>query len=93
MTDKEMALELGEYINRLLMRISTLEGVFTEYRITGEDGHRRELPWKEDAKRIAQEPAFLDLSDAQSRGLLQAVGDDIPESQLICSLHRHFVGE
>jgi hypothetical protein len=93
MTDKEMALGLGEYIVHLLGRIHALEGVFPEYRITGEDGHRRELPWKEDAARIALEPAVRELSDVQLRSMQDAVSGDIPESHLIRALYRHFVGE
>lgn len=93
MTDKERALGLGEYIVRLLTRISALESVFTEYRIMNPDGHQVEIPWKEDAKRIAQEAGALEISAAQSRSLRQAVGGEIPESQLIRALYRHFVGE
>ena len=60
MTDREMALALGEYTVRLLGRISALECVFMQYKITNPDGSRVEIPWNEDAKRIAQEADALE---------------------------------
>lgn len=93
MTDREMVLGLGEYIVRLLRQISALQGVFTEYRITSDDGHRVEIPWKADVKRIAAEPAALEIVAAQLRSLREAVGDGTPESELIHALHNHFVGK
>ena len=93
MTDREMALGLGEYIVKLLRQISALQGAFTEYRITSDDGHRIEIPWKRDVKRIAGEPAALEVVAAQLRSLHEAIGDGIPESELIRALHRHFVGD
>ncbi len=91
MTDKEMALALGEYIVQLLGRISALESVFMEHRITNPDGNRVEISWKDDANRIAREAAALELSAAQSRSLQQAIGAGTPKSELIRSLYRHFV--
>jgi len=93
MTDREMALGLGEYIVRLLGRIAALEGVFTEYRVPQRDGRQVELPWKEDSKRVAQESGALEISAARLRSLHHAVGDGTLESELIRALHRHFVGE
>lgn len=93
MTDREMALGLGEYIVGLLRRISALQGVFTEYRVPTEDGRRIEIPWKEDEKRMATEPAALEIVAAQLRSLREAVGDETPESQLLRALYRHFVGD
>lgn len=93
MTDREMALALGEYIVRLLGRIHALEGVFCEYRITAPDGHRVELPWRKDAKKVAQEPSALELSDAQLRSLRGAIDGETHESGLIRAMYRHFVGE
>jgi hypothetical protein len=93
MTDREMALSLGQYINRLIEKVTLYEGVFLEYRVTDFDGRKVEIPWRADAKRIAQEQPFRDLADRQSSELRQVVGDDIPESGLIRALHHHYVGE
>jgi hypothetical protein len=55
MTDREMALGLGEYINRQLTRIAALESILKAH----------EIPeWREDAVRIVHEPAFLAAADA-----------------------------
>ena len=86
-----MALALGQYINSLLEKISALQGVFLEYRIPSPDGHRVEIPWREDSKRIAQEPSFRDVSAAQSAALLQAIGDETQPSDLIRALCRHYL--
>jgi hypothetical protein len=91
MADKEMALALSQYINSLLEKIAALEGVFLEYKITNPDGHRVEIPWKEDLKRIRQESSFRDLSDAQSDALLRAIGDESQPSALIRALCRHYL--
>ena len=91
MTDKEMALAMGQYINSLLTKISALEGVFLEYRITDQDGRRREIPWREDLMRVAQEPAFREVSAARSDGLLRAIGDEHQASALIRALCRHYL--
>ncbi len=91
MTDKEMALALGQYINSLLQKIAALEGVFPEYRITNHEGRRVEIPWKEDVKRIAQEESFRRLSDAQSDALLRAIGDETQPSDLIRALCRTYL--
>lgn len=91
MTDKEMALALGEYIVNLIGRIHALEGTFLEYRVTNEEGHRVEIPWKEDSKRIALEPAVRDLSDAQLRYMRESIGDETQGSDLIRALYSHFV--
>ncbi len=92
MSDREMALGLGEYIVKLLRQISALQGVFTEYRITSDDGHRIEIPWKQDVKRIAGEPAALDVVAVQLRSLHEAIGDGTHESELIRALYHHFIG-
>ncbi|HEX3438416.1 MAG TPA: hypothetical protein VHT24_16725 [Pseudacidobacterium sp.] len=90
MTDKEMALALGQYINSLLQKISGLEGIFAEYRITDHEGHRIEIPWREDLKRISQEPSFRQLSDAQSDAPLLAISDETEASALIRALCRNY---
>jgi hypothetical protein len=91
MTDKEMALALGQYINSLLQKISALQGVFLEYRITDNEGHRVEIPWREDLNRVVQESSFRDLSDAQCCALLRAIGDETQASPLIRALCRHYL--
>jgi hypothetical protein len=91
MTDKEMALALGHYINSLLEKIAAQQGVFLEYRVMNDEGHRVEIPWREDLKRVAQEPTFRDLSAAQSSALLQAIGDETQGSSLIRALCRHYL--
>jgi hypothetical protein len=87
----KMALALGHYINELLKKIAALEGTFLEYRVTNHEGHRVEIPWREDLKRVSQEPSFRGLSDAQSTALLQAIGDETQSSALIRALCRHYL--
>lgn len=82
MTDKELAIELGNYINRQLTKIAALESILMEHDIPH---------WREDAERIAEEPAFLQLSSAHTVQLQYSIADDIPESELIRALYRHFV--
>jgi len=82
MTDKELAIELGNYINRQLTRIAALESILKENQIPH---------WEEDAARIAHEPLSLAVSDAHRHHLQYAIGDDTPESGLIRALYRHFV--
>jgi hypothetical protein len=91
MTDKEMVLALGNYINSLLAKRAALEGAFLNYRIPNEEGRQVELPWKEDVKRIEQEESFRRLSGAQSDSLLQAIGDETQPSDLIRALCKHYL--
>jgi hypothetical protein len=93
MTDQAMALALGDYINGLLERITALEGLFTEYSLVREDGHRVEIPYRDLVKKILHEDAFRRLADGQYDSLRQAIGDGTPESELIRALYRHFVGD
>ena len=83
MTDQEMVIRLGNYIIKLQRDISALEGVFTEYRIDTPDG-RREIPYKEMAKKVAVE---------QRRSLLEAIGNETQGSALIRGLYREFLEE
>jgi hypothetical protein len=82
MTDKELAIELANYINRQLTRIAALESILKTHDIP---------EWREDAARISQEPAFLQLSDEHTVHLQYSISDGIPESELIRALYRHFV--
>jgi hypothetical protein len=93
MTDREMALALGHYVNSLLQKVSALEGAFLEYRVTNEQGQRVEIPFREDVKRIEKEESFQRLSGAQSASLLQAIGDETQPSALIRALCRHYFVE
>lgn len=82
MTDNEMAIELGNYINRQLTRIAALEAILKAHDIP---------QWQKDAKLIAQEPASLAVTDAHIRHLQYSISDGTPESELIRTLYRHFV--
>lgn len=90
MTDKKMILQLGYYIIKLQTEMNALRGVFTEYRIDTPQG-RREIPWREDAKRITQETAALEISSAQRYSLLQAIEPETQCSALIRGLYLHFL--
>jgi hypothetical protein len=85
-----MALAIGNYINELLQKISALEAVLAEHRITDSQGRRVEIPWREDVKRILQDPSFRRLSVAQSNALLQAIDDETQASALIRALCRNY---
>jgi hypothetical protein len=90
MADREMALAIGHYINELLEKISALEAVLEEQRITDSQARHVEIPWKEDVKRILQDPSFRRLSVGQSNALLQAIGDETQASALIRALCRNY---
>lgn len=92
MTDREMALKLGNYIIKLQREISALQGVFTEYRIDTPQG-RREIPWRSQAEKIAQEEGPMQVAAAQQYSLLQAIGHETDGSVLIRALHREFLEE
>jgi hypothetical protein len=92
MTDQEMVIRLGNYIIKLQRDISALEGVFTEYRIDTPDG-RREIPYKEMAKKVAQEEGPQQVAVEQRRSLLEAIGNDTQGSALIRGLYREFLEE
>jgi hypothetical protein len=82
MTNREMAIELADCINRHLRRIAALESILD----------RHEIPhWKEDALTIVHEPFYLRISESDIRLLQYAIGDDTPEAELIQTLYRHFV--
>jgi hypothetical protein len=66
------------------------EGVFIEYRLPTSSG-TREIPFREDAKRIGQEPAVLELADARRDSLLQAIADETQASPLIRILQEKFL--
>ena len=51
MTNTEMALRIGEEINRLRSRIDALEGVMLEYRVMDSGQPPKEIPWRQDLKR------------------------------------------
>jgi hypothetical protein len=82
MTDKEMAIQLGDYVNRKLRRITALESILKENQIPG---------WEEDAVRIAHEPLALAATDAHIHHLQYSISDTTPESELIRALHHLFV--
>ena len=92
MTDREMALKLGNYILKLHRELSALQGVFTEYRIMTPEG-RREIPWRSQAEHIAQEEGALLVAAEQQRSLLRAIGDETQGSALIRGLYREFLKE
>jgi hypothetical protein len=78
MTDKEMTLALGHYINSLLAKIAAMQSLIPDCQ-------------QDDVNRIQQEPAFRRLSDRQSSALLQAVGDCTQAPDLIRSLCKHYL--
>jgi hypothetical protein len=87
MTDREMALALGNYINELLAKIAAMEAVLAERRVTDPQGR---IQWRDDVSRVLLDPASRRLSDAQSRVLLQTVGDETQASALIRALCRNY---
>jgi hypothetical protein len=92
MTDKEMALALGDYIIKLQLEKRALEGAFLEYRISTPEG-RREIPFRQVAARIAQEEGLQEIASQQRHGLLQEVATGTPDSALIRGLYRQFLEE
>ena len=92
-TDREMVVALGEYINSLLGSISDLEKTFTNYRIPNDEGFPVELPWREDAKLVAMEEGQIEISAHQRSDVLAAIGDETLASGLIRALHDHYLGK
>jgi hypothetical protein len=89
MTNKEMAIELGNKMIQLQGQIEVLEGIFMEYKITGPDGHHREIPWKELAISIANEPGSLLVADARTQQLHDAL-QDATDATSLTSLYQTF---
>jgi hypothetical protein len=77
MTDRDIALALGDYINNLLAKIEALRTLIPDYQ-------------EDDLKRIMQDPAFRRISDGQSSALLHAIGDKTQASDLIHALGRNY---
>jgi hypothetical protein len=92
MTDKEKVLALGNYIIKQQQRILIYEGVFMEYRISTSHGWR-EIPFREDAKRIAQEEALMQIADERQTELLLGIEHESEPSALIRALYRQFLKE
>jgi hypothetical protein len=92
MTDQERITRLGDYIIKQQQRILVYEGVFMEYRVSTSHGPR-EIPFREDAKRIAQEEALIQIADERRRELRQGIEHESEPSALIRALYRQFVGE
>ena len=90
MTDQEIAIRLGNYINGLIQQIVVYEGVFMEYRAPTPTG-QREIPFREDARRIAQEESLIQIADERRAALLQAIGDETQSSALIRILQEQFL--
>jgi hypothetical protein len=85
MTDREMALSLGDYINRQLTRIAALESILKRNQI---------LHWQEDVESVAQEqPLSPHISDAHTHQLQYSIPTDTPESKLSQARQQHFVGD
>jgi hypothetical protein len=92
MTDQEKAIALGNYIIKLQRDVDALQGVFTEYRIQTPEG-RCEIPWREQARRIALEEGPQQIAAEQRRVLLQALSGETQGSVLIRELYRQFLEE
>lgn len=82
MTDKEMAIELGNYINRQLTEIAALKSVLKAHDVP---------EWEEETAQTEHDPAFQQVSDEHTLHLQYSISDDTPESELIRALYRHFV--
>jgi len=79
MTDKEMALAIGEEVIQLRGAVQALRVLILNYRVRGEDGLLREIPWREDLPKIESDRFHLDglrESSAQLNERMQAAGDE-----------------
>jgi hypothetical protein len=90
MTNQQMAMELGRYIIQLQKEISVLEGVFMEFRIDTPLG-QQEIPWRELAKKVAQEDGFRQIVNARLFTLEQAIHDETSAPEMILELYRQFI--
>lgn len=92
MTDKEMALRLGNFIIKLQREIEALEQVFAECKVETPQG-KREIPFRQIANEIAHEVSFLKVSAARQRDLREAVGAETQCLGLIRALYCQFLEE
>jgi hypothetical protein len=91
MTDREMVLALGKYINGLLVEIETLKGVMDC--IAQNPAPPRETSLEEMKRRVLEDEAFQRTVAAHRNALLHALGRETEASALIRAFHNHFVGE
>lgn len=88
MTDREMAIALGEYITRLRRRIEILKAILIERGIVAPG----KVPWEELAKLIPDEEEEIQrLFSSQLDELRKELSDQTPASEVIRILHRSFV--
>lgn len=88
MTDRELAIALGEYIVRLRRRIEILKAIVIERGIVAPD----QASWEDLAKLTPREDEILRLSSSQLDELRKALSDQTPASEVIRVLHSHFLG-
>jgi predicted exporter len=77
MTDRDVAIALGEYINSLLAYISALQTLMPDYQ-------------QDDIKKVLQNDEFYRLSAGQRATLMQSIGDETQASSLLHALSRNF---
>lgn len=90
MTNTEMALKIGEEINRLRCRIDALEGVMLEYRVMDSGQPPKEIPWRRDLVQVEAEQSHQDMIRERSERLQAAIHAATYESDLIQVLWRNY---
>jgi len=86
MTDKEMALQIGNEIIRLQSRIDALEALFSKYMINDPNGGKHQIPVREGLVQIESEEIHHELIRARSERLQEAVDASEDESHLFQAL-------
>jgi len=90
MTNKDMAIQIGEEINRLRSRIDALEGLMLNYRVMNSDNHQVEIPWRRDLVRVEAEPSHQELIHERSERWQAAIDAATYESDLIQVLWKSY---
>ena len=88
MTDREMALALGEYINGLLVEIETLNGVVDS--MAQNPVPPREVSLEEMKRRVSEDETFQRTVAAHRNALLHALGRETEAPALIQALCRNY---
>ncbi len=87
MTDREMAIALGDFVLQLRRRIETLRALLHEHGITSE-----QTPWEDVSKLNPREKEIQRFFASEIDELHRTLSEQTPASAVIRVLHNHFLG-
>jgi len=74
MTDKEMAQQIAEELQRFRNRVDSLEILMSKYRTVGRDGVP--IPWRQDLKEQESLQEYRELMQDRATELAQLIGGE-----------------